>query len=129
MMAERRIHTALLACAALATSGAVAQVGDAHAAWEMIDNHCVACHNSEDWAGSVAFDLLSPAEVPLEAEVFETTIRKLRGGLMPPPGNERPNAETLTATVAWLESTLDTAALEPAPATVPLRRLNRREYR
>src|SRR5690606_291802 len=129
-LVTRRILTAGLAfCAALTgVPAAFAQAPKEHASWQLIGDYCMDCHNSEDWAGSVAFDLLTPADIPAQAEIFETAIRKLRGGLMPPPGNERPDAGAIAATVAWLETTLDAAASAPDPGAVPLRRLNRREY-
>src|SRR5690606_38395057 len=80
------------------------------------------------WAGSVAFDLMTPDQVVPEAEVFEAAIRKLRGGLMPPPGAERPEGGAVDELVAWLENSLDAATVEAVPVRVPLRRLNRREY-
>lgn len=127
------IHFAVPAiCAALAGTTVNAQPsGTAHDGpenWGTIEKYCLECHNSEDWAGSVAFDLMSPGDIAHEQEVFETAIRRLKGGLMPPPGAERPDNEAVAELAAWLETTLDAAAGEPRPGNVPLRRLNRREY-
>jgi len=58
--------------------------------WETIEGYCFGCHNDEDWAGSVAFNLMSADEISHEAEIFEEAIRRLNGGHMPPPGAERP---------------------------------------
>jgi hypothetical protein len=58
--------------------------------WSVIEKYCFKCHNTEDWAGSVAFDTLSMDDVPAEAEVWEKAVRKLRGHLMPPPGSRSP---------------------------------------
>jgi len=99
-----------------------------HEEWQVIDKFCSECHNSTDWAGSLAFDLLAEDNVAGEAEIFEKAIRKLRGGLMPPPGTERPDNQTVADLVNWLETTLDDADIHPLPGRVPLRRLNRREY-
>ncbi len=52
----------------------------------MLDKYCVSCHNATDWAGGVAFDTLELDAVASDAEIWENTIRKLRGALMPPPG-------------------------------------------
>ncbi len=49
------------------------------------------CHNATDWAGGVAFDTLTPKDVPNDIDIWEATVRKLRGNLMPPPGNEQPH--------------------------------------
>ena len=121
-------------CAALslgwASSPAIAQSAaaqpDEH--WSVVQTYCIACHNFEDWAGGVAFDVMDPAAIPEDAEVWETAIRKLRGGLMPPPGEERPDTDTIVSVAEWLEHTLDAAAADGYVGPAPLRRLNRREY-
>jgi hypothetical protein len=66
--------------------------------------------------------------VDQHAEIAEKVIRKLRGGLMPPAGAKRPDAQSAAAFVSWLENKIDTAAAARTPGRVPLRRLNRREY-
>ena len=56
-------------------------------------------------------------------------IRKLRGGMMPPPGAARPAAADVQALAAYLETTLDKAgAAHPNPGSVRIHRLNRAEY-
>jgi hypothetical protein len=96
--------------------------------WKTIDTYCVKCHNTEDWAGKIAFDTMSPATIPHDAEVWETALRKVRGGLMPPAGNDRPSNEEVAKLVSWLETTIDSAAKDTPAGRVPLKRLNRREY-
>jgi hypothetical protein len=96
--------------------------------WPVIQKYCVDCHNDLELAGGVAFDVLSPDRIAEDAETWEAALRKLRGGLMPPAGAARPDAETTTELVSWLEAEIDSAASEPAPGRVSLRRLNRREY-
>lgn len=117
----------VLICSAPLLAGTVIAASD-DAPWSVIENYCYQCHNDEDWAGSVAFNLLSADEIPHEAEVFEEAIRRLKGGHMPPPGNDRPAEEELEKLVAWLENTIDAEAQTPPVGNVPLRRLNRREY-
>lgn len=131
-LARARFRTAKLALrgavfAACAAWGGAALAAD-DAPWHLIEGYCFECHNSEDWAGSIAFDLMDPAQVPANAEIFEEVIRKLRGGLMPPPGAEPLPANEQRQLVSWLTNTLDNAVVEQAPGAVPLRRLNRREY-
>jgi mono/diheme cytochrome c family protein len=101
-----------------------------HAPAALIDEKCGACHNSTDWAGGLAFDTLTLDELHSDAEVWEETIRKLRGRLMPPPGEPQPAQTDIDATVRWLETRLDTAAkaAPPDPGFVGLHRLNRNEY-
>jgi hypothetical protein len=97
--------------------------------WGMLKQYCSKCHNAEDWAGGVAFDTMTPQEIPDQAEVWEHAMRKLRGRLMPPPGNPQPDAAVIHSFVGWMENTLDTAAAtRPDPGRVSLHRLNRKEY-
>ncbi len=48
--------------------------------------------------------------IPADAETWEKAIRKLRGRLMPPPGEPQPDQATLDGFVGWMEHKLDTAA-------------------
>lgn len=97
--------------------------------WGLLKQYCVKCHNAEDWAGGVAFDTMTPEEIPEQADIWEHAVRKLRGRLMPPPGKPQPDAATIHSFVSWMENTLDTAAAgHPDPGRVALHRLNRKEY-
>src|SRR5688572_6616606 len=97
--------------------------------WSLLQANCVACHNKALRSGNVAFDELTPASVPEHAELWEKAIRKLRGGLMPPPGAPRPDEAKKDAFIGWLEAYLDhSAAQAPDPGRVGLHRLNRKEY-
>jgi hypothetical protein len=97
--------------------------------WGLLESYCVDCHNTADFTAGIAFDALSPEDVPNEAETFEHVVRKLRGGLMPPPGNDAPDAARVESFVGWLEDYLDESAAErPKSGRVGLQRLNRREY-
>ena len=97
--------------------------------WGMLTTYCVACHNAKLKNGGIAFDQLDPAGVPEHAQTWEKVVRKLRGGMMPPPGMRRPAHAESDAFVAWMEGYLDAAAaLNPNPGDVALHRLNRKEY-
>ncbi len=113
---------------AMAATPASAPPGDGQTQWKVVENYCVKCHNITDWAGDVAFDSMSPDAVPEDAKIWETAIKKLRAGLMPPPGKPRPDHAAVASMVSWLENTLDKAQATPYAGYVPLRRLNRREY-
>ncbi len=78
--------------------------------------------------GGLALDALSPNNIADDAKTWETAIRKLRGGLMPPPGAKRPDQKSIMGLVSWLETTIDTSSTHSQPGRVSLRRLNRREY-
>jgi mono/diheme cytochrome c family protein len=97
--------------------------------WGFLQEYCVSCHNFEDWAGGVAFDVMSADAVPDDAEVWESAMRKLRGRLMPPPGEPRPSNAEYAEFVGWMEGFLDHAATaHPDPGRVAVHRLNRKEY-
>ncbi|HEY8520585.1 MAG TPA: DUF1592 domain-containing protein [Gammaproteobacteria bacterium] len=99
------------------------------AQWAMIDTYCAECHNRAEFAGGLAFEALDRTAVHGDAEVWEKVVRKLRGGLMPPPGGPRPEPRRVDGFVRWMEAKLDAEALaNPNPGWVPLHRLNRKEY-
>ncbi|HTC53723.1 MAG TPA: DUF1592 domain-containing protein [Steroidobacteraceae bacterium] len=131
----RSLFTALLTVSGLSmaaatwAAAATAPPGDpSHGNWSTVQKYCFDCHNVEDWAGGVAFDTMSAGEVPQDAKIWEQAVRKLRGGMMPPPGHKRPDPATVNNLVSYLETTLDEASTHPNPGRVALRRLNRREY-
>jgi hypothetical protein len=97
--------------------------------WGLLEARCQKCHNSTDWAGGVAFDILTPDNVVQDAETWEKAIRKLRGRLMPPPGETQPDQASIDRFVSWMEGQLDqAAAAHPDPGNIGLHRLNRTEY-
>jgi mono/diheme cytochrome c family protein len=127
------IQPLVLAAALAAAVPALAQsvapaAADAASRWSMLETYCNDCHNATDWAGGVAFDTLSPADVPHEIKLWEATVRKLRGHLMPPPGSKKPTQAETDAMVGWLETSLDTRRETPRAGHVTAQRLNRTEY-
>ena len=63
------------------------------------------------------------------AETAEKMVRKLRAGMMPPPGTRAPEGDTLKNLVEGLELILDDAAVAaPNPGRRTFQRLNRPEY-
>ena len=99
------------------------------AQWGVIRKYCLDCHNRDDMAGNRAFDKMSPDNIAADAETWERAIRKLRSGLMPPAGRDRPEPQAVSQLVSWLENEIDDVADESTAAgRVSLHRLNRREY-
>ena len=94
---------------------------------ELLDKYCLNCHNYTDYAGGLEFELFDP-ENPVEfASVAERMLRKLRVGMMPPAGKERPDDAAVASFVSTLEASID--AHEKSSLSVPrLHRLNRAEY-
>jgi hypothetical protein len=98
--------------------------------WSLLERYCFDCHNLDDQAGGVAFDLLPHEGLAADADTWELTIRKLRTGLMPPKGKARPERAVLDAFVHQLQNKLDgEQALHPNPGNEGMGRLNRAEYR
>jgi mono/diheme cytochrome c family protein len=120
---------AMLAFVAPAFAAAPAAPDDAHARWGLIEKYCYECHNTTDWAGGAAFEAMSFDTIAADAKVWESTVRKLRAGFMPPPGaDERPDQASVNGLINFLEARLDQSQVKVAPGRVPLRRLNQREY-
>jgi mono/diheme cytochrome c family protein len=139
-----------LALAAAVTTAVVAQVGQtgAPAARKTVDAYCVGCHNSKAKAGGLALDGLSLESVHEHADVWEKSLRKLRGRQMPPPGSRQPDQKEIDAFIAWMEAELDrppvsadastsalratadkkASALRPRAGHVPIQRLTRTEF-
>ena len=104
-----------------------ASSADAHNA--LIRQYCTACHSDKMKTGGLTlanYDAAHPEAVP---GVSEKMIRKLRAGMMPPPGVKRPDDATITALAAAIETRIDrAAAAHPNPGRRPFQRLNRAEY-
>jgi hypothetical protein len=93
----------------------------------LLERYCTDCHNAAEVAGDLSFEGLTLDEVPQHAEEFEAAIVKLRGRLMPPPGNPQPQPEEVDGLIAMLERTIDEHAPKQA-GYVAAQRLSRTEY-
>ncbi|MEO5926202.1 MAG: DUF1592 domain-containing protein [Bryobacteraceae bacterium] len=95
----------------------------------LVDRYCVGCHNARTKTAGLALDTLNLSNVGPDAEIWEKAARKLRAGMMPPPGAPQPERAAVTAMVNYLETSLDKYAVtNPNPGVVALHRLNRAEY-
>ncbi len=111
-----------------------AQAGDtAQAAGEAslgtFKQYCTGCHNDRVKIGGASFEGVTAASIAKNPDLFEKAVRKLRGRVMPPPGNKQPDGKTVDSLVSYLEDSLDKLP-EPAHVTdqLVLQRLNRKEY-
>src|SRR5438094_2666220 len=108
-------------------AAAAAQAPDREAA--TVKQSCAVCHSDRGKAGGLSlasFDVNAAAE---QAPVAEKMIRKLRAGMMPPPGARRPDEASLRALADGLAARIDrAAAAKPNPGWRPFQRLNRAEY-
>jgi mono/diheme cytochrome c family protein len=119
---------AALGVAALVLHGAGIFGDRGEEQWTLVESYCVECHNAAEATGGVVFEGLGPDDVALRPEVFEHAVRKLRGRLMPPPGEPQPEQPRVDSFIAWLERTIDRNAVMPRAGHVPIQRLNRTEY-
>jgi mono/diheme cytochrome c family protein len=95
----------------------------------LVKQYCSGCHSEQGRAGGLVLAGFDASTAETHAVVVEKMIRKLRVGMMPPPGARRPDRETLLALARVLETELDrAAAANPNPGWRPFQRLNRAEY-
>jgi mono/diheme cytochrome c family protein len=110
------------------TTASPAQANPA-AAQKLVTQYCAGCHNDRLKSGDFSWSKLDLAHPDQNAAEAEKVIRKVRVGLMPPPGMPRPNESALKGLASFLESSIDQAAsLHPNPGRTALHRLNRTEY-
>jgi hypothetical protein len=116
--------------AAQPTSGAAAAPATSAAAERaLLDQYCVTCHNQRLKTAGLMLDKFDLAHVGEDAQTWEKVVRKLRAGLMPPPGVRRPALAQYEGLRDWLETEIDRkAAGHTTPGSIVLHRLNRTEY-
>ena len=96
---------------------------------EVVQEYCVVCHSDQRLTGNLSLEGFSMENAPAEAETAEKMIRKLRAGMMPPPGRRRPAGDTLTALVEALETDVDEASAgAPNVGVRRFQRLSQAEY-
>jgi hypothetical protein len=95
----------------------------------LLNQYCVTCHNDKTKTANFSLQREDINSVGDHPEVWERVIRKLRAGMMPPPGMPRPPLAKYEELRDWLEAQVDQkAATHPNPGSVVLHRLNRTEY-
>jgi mono/diheme cytochrome c family protein len=95
----------------------------------VLKTYCATCHNDRAKTGGLSFDHADLTDIPKGAQTWEKVIRKVRAGMMPPPGMNRPDKATLDSFASFFETSLDQAAtLKPQPGRATVHRLNRTEY-
>lgn len=105
------------------------QADRAEAMSEVVESYCVRCHNDRRLRGDLSLEDFSVESAATDPAVAERMIRKLRAGMMPPPGARRPARDTLVALAETLEETIDDASNgRTTPGNRPFQRVNRAEY-
>ena len=95
----------------------------------LLNRYCVGCHNEKAKAANFSLEKADLGAVGDHPEIWERVVRKLRAGMMPPPGMPRPPLAQYEGLRDWLESEIDRKSAEhPNPGSVVLHRLNRTEY-
>ncbi len=94
---------------------------------------CSGCHNASMASGNLnlaPFLSATSLAAPANRDAWETILRKVKTGEMPPKGIPKPPAATVAAFVAHLEGEFDKADAhsKPNPGRLTAHRLNRAEY-
>ncbi len=96
---------------------------------DVVQEYCVTCHNERTLRGNLSLEDFTLDAAEETGAVSEMMIRKLRAGMMPPPGARRPADDSLLDLVESLEAHMDdAAAANPNPGRRTFQRLNRAEY-
>ena len=107
----------------------VAALADTADLTAVVQRYCVRCHNERLLRGNLTLETFDVEAAHDRAPTAEKMIRKLRAGMMPPPGQRRPSPDTLLALVETLETVVDReAARDRNPGSRRFQRLNRAEY-
>lgn len=93
--------------------------------------NCTSCHNAKAKAGGLDLSALqAPDSLVKHRDTWESVLRKVRNGEMPPPGSPKPTPVSIQAVTSGIEAELERADKREAgnPGRVTARRLNRAEY-
>lgn len=95
----------------------------------IVEASCVRCHSDARLRGNLSLESFDIDQASENAEVIERMIRKVRAGMMPPPGVRAPGGDTLQIFAAELEKVMDDAWEDaPNPGSRTFQRLNRPEF-
>jgi mono/diheme cytochrome c family protein len=95
----------------------------------LLNKYCAACHSEKLKTAGLVLENADLVHVGEHADSWETVVRKLRVGAMPPVGLPQPDASSRRAFVTSIETALDrTAKAHPNPGRSTVHRLNRTEF-
>lgn len=92
---------AVLLCALPASVGKAAEDNSSTASLQLIKAHCVKCHGPSKQEGEIRLDDL-PQEVSRDLPRWRLVTEQIRGGLMPPEGEPKIDAQKLASITDWL---------------------------
>ena len=127
LLAAAVVLAALLAPSARAAQSAAAPSPPASHA-TVVGTYCVTCHSDRTRTGGLSLEHADLTDIPKSAETWEKVIRKVRVGMMPPPGMPRPPADAgrLCGLPRNLARSRGRRKAESGPTA--MHRLNRAEY-
>ena len=93
----------------------------------LLAKNCYSCHNEKLKSGDLNLQAYTSASsVAADREKWETIVRRIEAGEMPPKGLPRPDPAELKTAAAWIHNEIDN--VKPEAGRVTARRLNRSEY-
>jgi hypothetical protein len=98
---------------------------------EVLDRHCVECHDTEGKKGGIDLTSLSPAfDDPVSFAAWVKVHDAIARGEMPPKKKPRPPADEVAKVTTWLDQQLAAAdrARQKREGRIRLRRLTRTEF-
>jgi hypothetical protein len=120
----------LLSIAWICVAKAVPSEALTEPAHSFVTRHCLECHRGEKPKGDVRLDTLTADfEDESNRKLWQTALKRIEAGEMPPKDKPRPAPEEVASLAAWFTKQSETAtASGRAAGRVVYRRLNRTEY-
>ena len=97
-----------------------------------LEQHCIACHNSDDQSGDRNFEEMSLFQTDVETQLLlQEIIDQITLGTMPPKEMEQPADDVRVSVIRALSTSLQSMRQQTASTggRTVLRRLSQREYR
>src|SRR5829696_2160066 len=70
----------------------------------IFDEYCMECHSKTARSGNLAIADLKLSNVGDNRKEWEKIVKKLRAGMMPPAGQDRPDSVTYKGLITFLEN-------------------------
>jgi hypothetical protein len=97
----------------------------------ILETYCYGCHGYGAAEGNRTLDEFESDKALVEnISLWHAVLKNVRAGVMPPPGEEQPDADERQKLIDWIKfGVFGIDPKNPDPGRVTLRRLNRIEYR